>query len=61
MGGSAGSDPRLIDRPTSAAVLDDDDPTVFPKLTDEPLALLAPYAHVRSILRVDRMIRWAGG
>src|SRR5262249_32303139 len=29
------------------AVLDDNDPALFPKLTDEQLALLAPHGHVQ--------------
>lgn len=31
------------------ALLDDDDPALFPKLTDEQLALLTPLGHVRTI------------
>src|SRR5262249_33010959 len=39
------------------ALLDDDDPTVFPKLTDQQLALLAPYGHVRPIEVGDVLFR----
>jgi thioredoxin reductase (NADPH) len=39
------------------ALLDDDDPTLFPKLTDEQLALLAPLGRVRSIQVGDVLFR----
>src|SRR5215510_10119008 len=41
------SSPTNADTPS--ALLDDDDPTLFPKLTDEQLALLAAYGRVRRI------------
>ena len=39
MAGALGSDPRVV--------LDDNDPALFPKLTDEQLALLAPHGRVQ--------------
>src|SRR5262249_54156044 len=47
----ATGDPDALpgDRTASRGLLDNDDPTVFPKLTDEQLALLAPYGHTRPI------------
>ena len=36
-------------RSKPSALLDDDDPALFPKLTDEQLALLSPLGHVRTI------------
>src|SRR5262245_12915087 len=39
------------------ALLDDDDPTLFPKMTDEQLALLTPLGTVRSIQVGDVLFR----
>src|SRR5215471_5635157 len=39
------------------ALLDDDDPTLFPKLTDEQLDMLRPYGHVRPITLGEVLFR----
>jgi CRP-like cAMP-binding protein len=39
------------------ALLDDDDPTLFPKLTDEQLDLLKPYGHVRRTMVGEVLFR----
>jgi hypothetical protein len=39
------------------AVLDDSDPALFPKLTDEPLALFAPLGRVHTITIGDVLFR----
>src|SRR5215472_15173330 len=55
MAGGFGTDPSQATASKTPALLDDDDPTVFPKLTDEQLALLAPYGHVQPI-EVDEVL-----
>src|SRR5262245_10427165 len=47
MGGSVGSDPLRTRFGPRPSLLDDDDPALFPKLTDEQIDLLARYGHVR--------------
>jgi CRP-like cAMP-binding protein len=49
MGGADTTKPLRAAARTFPALLDDDDPALFPKLTDEQLSLLAKYGQVRSI------------
>jgi thioredoxin reductase (NADPH) len=49
MAGLPGTAPSGTGASSLLALLDDDDPTLFPKLTDEQLALLAAYGHARPI------------
>src|SRR5215831_77206 len=47
MGGPVGRDPLRTGFGPQAPLLDDADPTLFPKLTDEQLELLAKHGHLR--------------
>src|SRR5262245_27610305 len=48
MGGSVGSDRRRTGFGPQSPPLDDADPALFPRLTDEQLDLLAKHGHVRA-------------
>src|SRR5215831_20534884 len=47
MGGPVETDPLRTRSGPRPSLLDDDDPALFPKLTDEQLNLLAKHGHVR--------------
>ena len=49
MGDPPESDPTRADASTALPLLDDDDPALFPKLTDAQLDLLEKHGHVRPI------------
>jgi hypothetical protein len=56
MAGTGATQPA--DAGTPAALLDDDDPALFPKLSDSQLDLLASHAHVRAITTGDVLFRY---
>jgi len=47
VGASRHTDPLVADRRPPLTILDDDDPALFPKLTDEQLDMLGRHGHVR--------------
>ena len=49
MAGPGTTQPSSTDAGVPAALLDDDDPALFPKLSDSQLDLLAKHGHVRAI------------
>ena len=49
MAGPGTTQPSSTDAGVPAALLDDDDPALFPKLSDSQLDLLAKQGHVRAI------------
>ena len=58
MAGPGTTQPSSTDAGVPAALLDDDDPAVFPKLSDAQLDLLAKHGHVRAITAGEVLFRY---
>ena len=58
MAGPGTTQPSSTDAGVPAALLDDDDPALFPKLSDSQLDLLAKHGHVRAITAGEVLFRY---